>query len=108
MDFNKIFLSDMDTRIILAVDTAAVVRLHPVDAEHLLSLGFIAPYALSDRSDEFVITAEGSRYAEYHRQKQAINAKVEKRADKALTISEISLVVAVCSVLISLFTFLFQ
>lgn len=62
MDFDKIFLSDMDTRIILAVDTAAVVRLHPADAGHLISLGFIAPYALSERTDEYVITSDGSRY----------------------------------------------
>ncbi len=108
MEFDKIFLTDSDIRILSKADLAAVVRLHSFDAEYLLSLGFIAPYALSERSDEYVITAEGSRYAEYYRQKQAINAKVEKRADKALTISEISLVVAVCSVLISLFTFLFR
>ena len=108
MDFNKIFLSDMDTRIILAVDTAAVVRLHPVDAEHLLSLGFIAPYALSDRSDEFVITAEGSRYAEYHRQKESAKAKTEEFARFSRRVSLASLGVAICSFLLSLYALFFR
>ncbi len=108
MDFNKIFLSDMDTRIILAVDTAAVVRLHPVDAEHLLSLGFIAPYALSDRSDEYVITAEGSRYAEYHRQKESAKAKAEEFARFSRRVSLASLGVAICSFLLSLYALFFR
>lgn len=108
MDFNKIFLPDMDTRIILAVDTAAVVRLHSFDAEHLLSLGFIAPYALSERSDEFVITAEGSRYAEYYRQKESDKAKAEEFALFSRRVSLASLGVAICSFLLSLYALFFR
>lgn len=108
MDFNKIFLSDMDTRIILEVDTAAVVRLHPADADHLISLGFIAPYALSERTDEFVITSDGSRYCEYYREKQAERKLSEEFARFSRRLSLASLLVAICSFLISLYALIFK
>lgn len=108
MNFDKVFLSSMDTRVLLAVATAEVVRLHPVDAEHLLSLGFIAPYALSERSDEFVITLEGSRYAEYHRHKESDKAKAEEFARFSRRVSLASLGVAICSFLLSLYALFFR
>lgn len=108
MDFDKIFLSDMDTRIILAVDTAAVVRLHPADAGHLISLGFIAPYALSERTDEYVITSDGSRYCEYYREKQAERKRSEEFARFSRKVSLASLSVAICSFLLSLYAIFFK
>ena len=108
MDFNKIFLSDMDTRIILAVDTAAVVRLHPADAGHLISLGFIVPYALSERTDEFVITPDGSRYCEYYREKQTERKRSEEFSRFSRRVSLASLLVAICSFLLSLYALFFK
>lgn len=70
MDYEKVFLSEREMETMNDIRYGAVLRLHIVEAEYLLSLNFIAPYALSEREDEYVVTAEGSRYMEYCDRKQ--------------------------------------
>lgn len=64
-DFDKIVLSDDDVRYLEMARYGAVLHLHPVNAGHLVKLGFLAPYALSKSDDEFVVTENGILYADY-------------------------------------------
>ena len=77
MDYEKTFLSRRDREIMDAVRYGAVVTLHPVDAEYLISLAFIDPYALSNSGNDYVITADGSRYMEFLEARE--KAEYEKR-----------------------------
>ena len=62
-DFDKIVLSDDDVRYLEMARYGAILHLHPVNAGHLLKLGFLVHYALSETDDEFVVTEDGMLYA---------------------------------------------
>ncbi|OUN38624.1 hypothetical protein B5G28_08505 [Faecalibacterium sp. An77] len=70
MDYDKVYLSERERNVMNDIRYGAVLRLHIVEAKYLLSMRFIAPYALSEQDDEYVVTAEGCRYMEYLDQKQ--------------------------------------
>lgn len=110
MDYEKVFLSEREMKIMNDIRYGAVLRLHIVEAEYLLSLDFIAPYALSERDDEYVVTAEGCRYLEYCDQKKREKelseaAQKEKEAfeRKATWISiVVSNVIALAALIVSI------
>lgn len=81
MDYDKVYLSERERNVMSDIRYGAVLRLHIVESEYLLSLHFIAPYALSDRDDEYVVTTEGRRYMEYLDQKQR-EEKISEAAQK--------------------------
>lgn len=65
LDYEKIFLTSREMEIFLRLKTGVVLSLHPVDAARLVELGLVSRYALSSADDEYVVTNEGLRYAEY-------------------------------------------
>ena len=52
-DFDKIVLSDDDVRYLEMARYGAILHLHPVNAGHLLKLGFLVHYALSE-TDNYI------------------------------------------------------
>ena len=79
MDFDKVVLSEDDMRYLELARYGAVLHLHPVDAGHLVELGFLAPYALSKTGDEFVVTETGTLYTRYIDRKKRSEQIVEDR-----------------------------
>jgi hypothetical protein len=90
LDYNKVFLTSQELRILEEISMGKVLRLHFTSTEHLLELGFISKYALSERTDEYVVTAEGLRYVEYKAASKALETKQtqkERREMKATWVS---------------------
>ena len=82
-DFAKIVLSDDDARYLEMARYGAILHLQPVNAGHLLKLGFLAHYALSEMDDEFVVTEDGMLYADYiDKKKNAEKLLEEKEASR--------------------------
>ncbi len=77
-DYSTIFLSQRDRSILKSTSSGAVIKLHPVDAEHLISLDFIAPYALTKTGDEYVITNEGLLFQEFLDKQESLMRKDEQ------------------------------
>lgn len=83
MKYDNVFLTKRDIEIMDKIRYGAVLYLHIADAQFLLRLGFIAPYALSDAGDEYVVSAEGCRYMEYlDNKRENENAKKLKEKQK--------------------------
>lgn len=80
-DFDKIVLSDNDSQYLELARYGAVLHLHPVDAGHLVKLGFLAPYALSKSDNEFVVTENGMLYADYIDKKKKAERLLKERED---------------------------
>lgn len=55
--------------------------MHPVNAGHLLKLGFLVHYALSKTDDEFVVTEDGMLYANYIDKKKNAEKLLEEKED---------------------------
>lgn len=82
VDYDKVYLSNRELNVMNDIRYGAVLRLHVVESEYLLSLHFIVPYALSERDDEYVVTTEGCRYMEYLDQKQREKKFIEAAQKK--------------------------
>ena len=80
-DFDKIVLSDDDVRYLEMARYGAILHLHPVNAGHLLKLGFLVHYALSETDDEFVVTEDGMLYANYIDKKKNAEKLLEEKED---------------------------
>ena len=80
-DFDKIVLSDDDARYLEMARYGAILHLHPVNAGHLLKLGFLVHYALSKTDDEFVVTEDGMLYANYIDKKTNAEKVLEEKED---------------------------
>lgn len=98
VDFDKIFLSKYDLKIMNAVRFGAVVKLHVAFTEQLLSVDFIAPYAFSETQDEYVITDAGLRYLEYLETKQQAEEQKKREEEKhqrsALKLEWVSIIIS--------------
>lgn len=82
MNFESIFLMPRELQTMESIRYGAVLRLHIVEAQYLLSAGFISPYALSERDDEYVVTPEGCRYMEYFDRLQAEKKSEQLQKEK--------------------------
>jgi hypothetical protein len=71
-DFDKIVLSDDDVRYLEMARYGAILHLHPVNAGHLLKLGFLVHYALSE-------TEDGMLYANYIDKKKDAEKLLEEK-----------------------------
>lgn len=103
MDYDKVYLSERERNVMNDIRYGAVLRLHIVEAEYLLSMRFIAPYALSEQDDEYVVTAEGCRYMEYidHKQREKkLSEAAERKATWASII--ISNLIALAALIVSI------
>lgn len=108
MDFDKIFLDSRSQKILRSAASGGIIRLHPVDAAFLLSLGFISEYALSEHGSEYVITPDGLRYEEYLEKIEAQRHKQE-RAEKIRNLrSWTTTIISFLALLLSLFSLLWQ
>lgn len=97
-DYNQLFLTTQELRILDKISSGAVLRLHAVNAEYLLKLGFISKYNLADRTDEYVVTPEGLRYTEYLDNKRAIDknlaAKQARKERREMVATWVSIVLS--------------
>lgn len=108
MDFDKIFMDSNSRRILKAASSGEIVYLHEVNAQFLLSLGFISEYALSRCGSEYVITGSGLRYEEYISKKEAELCRQELAERKRDLRGWITTTIAFLALILSLFSLLWQ
>ena len=105
VDFELIFLSQTDQGILNEISTGAVMTLHPVNAAHLLSLGFIAPYDLANIEDQYVITPNGRLYKEYYDEQLLAQRQSKANVKFSKVVSLLALLVSMGSLVISILAF---
>lgn len=108
MDFDKIFMDSRSRQILKTASSGCIVRLHEVSAHYLLSLGFIAEYALSEHGSEYVITDEGLRYEEFISKKELQLYRQERTERTRDLRSWITTTIAFLALILSLLSLLWQ
>lgn len=108
LDFESIYLNRKDKETLLEAASGSVLRKHPAEVEFLVTYGLMAQYALQPDGRSFVITPTGLRYLDYIlEQDKRRNEKemLEKRRYQiSISLSVLSLVIAICSVLAQILT----
>ena len=95
MDFTSIYLTHHDLSILYKLSNGCVCQLYEYEANYLISLGFVSPYA-SGNGSEYVITPTGLRYIDFLDEQQKLSRATKKQI--ALN-TIISIIAAIASVL---------
>lgn len=104
-DYDLIYLSSRERGILQQIKSGSILKLHTIDANNLLRLGFISLYPLSNSNNEYVITSDGIRYAEYlndiakefrkaKEKEQQEESKQEKQYKQNMILAWISIIVS--------------
>lgn len=106
LDFDSIYLNKRDKGTLQEAASGVILRKNFADVEFLFTYGLLDRYALQSDDHSFIITPTGLRYLEYieeQKKERAAKEELEKRRFWIpVSISVLSLVIAVCSVLVQL------